>query len=53
MSTELEGILELLRDSVNYEDWDKVEDAIIELETLQEQDLLDGGYDSLVGLDDE
>jgi len=50
MSTELESILEILRDSINYEDWDKVEDAIIGLEVLQEQDLLDGGYDRL---DDE
>ena len=50
MSTELESILEILRDSINYEDWDKVEDAIIGLEALQEQDLLDSGYDRL---DDE
>ena len=53
MGVELEKILETLRESVNYEDWDKVEHAIIQLEDLQEQDILSDGYDSLAGLDEE
>ena len=44
MKFELENILGTLRDSVNYRDWDKVENAIEELEVLQEELILDNDY---------
>ena len=52
MKVELENILETLRDSLNYADWDKVENAVGDLEMLQEQIILDDGYDTDYSEDD-
>ena len=52
MKEMLKNILETLKESLNYEDWHKVENAVEELELLQEEIHSNSGYGDEL-MDDE